>query len=201
MRNGFLWRADGNRFAVEEDFSAGQFVRSEDGADDLGSSAPTSQAMPSRSLLREKLICSNTPFHRSRTLQNHLITPRACPDRIFLIHVPAYHFGNDQLFREGFDGVRIDHLSVPDNGYAVAQPEDFVQPVGDIDHGNALLFFRSSMMPKRCSNSLSVNVAGRLVHDNNFRSLGQGFGDLHHLFAGFSKSRPGRKGPRPGLPG
>ena len=91
----------------------------------------------------------------------------------------------DQLFAGGDFAARLGahHLAVAQHGHVVADLEDFIQAVGDIDDCDALLLQIGDDL-KKTAHLLRRERGRRFIHDNDIRLAGQRFGDLHDLALG-----------------
>ena len=74
----------------------------------------------------------------------------------------------------------VDHVPVPHHGHHVAEAEDLVQLVRDVDDRDALGLQVVDDLDELL-HLIRREAAARLVHDDELRVEGQRLGDLHHL--------------------
>ena len=108
------------------------------------------------------------------------------PGGVQVGQLPAHHLGDDEVGGQLLGGPGADVLAVPHDGNFVADAEDLVHFMADIDDGNAL-------GPQLVHNGeqglhLGGGQGGRgLVQNQHLAVGGYGLGDLHQLHLGHTQ--------------
>ncbi len=94
--------------------------------------------------------------------------------------LPAQHEPDQAQAGERGDRARVDEAAIPQHGHRVADPEDLVEPVRDVDDGDALC------PEHRDRGEQAIDLGGferrgRLIHDEHAMPLGHGARDGHGL--------------------
>ena len=115
-------------------------------------------------------------------LEDHLAGDVA-PGRIEIGELPAHHLGDDEIRGQALGVPGADVLAVPHDGDLVADAEDLVHLVGDVDDGDALL----AKLVNDGKEGLHLRRrqgGGGLVQNQHLAVGGHGLGDLHQLHLG-----------------
>ena len=96
-------------------------------------------------------------------------------------HVPAHHQGGDLPFA-GLSGLHYLHQAAAlHHAHPVADLHHLRQPVGDQDHGHALLLHDTADDAEQLIRLLGGQYSGGLIQNQHLRAGAQGLEDLHPL--------------------
>ena len=152
--------------------------------------APTSPAMPTispRRTWKETSLTLPSAPERWETVEDLFADGHGLLGEV-LLEGAAQHLVHDFLGR-GLRGDfrRIHDHAVPHDGVPLADPDDFVDPVGNKDDGDVL---RGLQMLHQAEKLLGFRVGkrrGGLVQDQETAFVDDGPGDQHHLLLGQGK--------------
>ena len=100
--------------------------------------------------------------------------------RIEIADLTADHHGDDVLFRKLADRRGLDAASVAHDGDIVAQAENLIHLVRDVND-RAALFLEPADLIKQTLGLMLCQRRCWLVHDDNLRVVIGGLDNLHHL--------------------
>ena len=105
------------------------------------------------------------------------------PGRIQIGQLTAHHLGDDEVSGQVLGSPGTDVLAIPHDGDLVADAEDLIHFMADVDNGHAL----GLQLVHDSEQGLHLSGGqggGGLVQDQHFAVRGNGLGDLHQLHLG-----------------
>ena len=169
-----------DRFAVEEDGLPCDLVSSEQCSHQLRAPrAHQADQAEDLALPEGELDVPQLPGVHALDLEDRLA---GClrPGRVLVLDGPAHHHRDHLVAGDVVDIARGDHVPVPHDRHHVAEAEDLVQLVRDVDDRDALALQVVDDLDELL-HLISREAAARLVHDDELRVEGQRLGDLDHL--------------------
>ena len=166
-----------------EHFPALNAVVAENSLDQLGPPG-SHQAADAHDLTaaHPDVYIAETQARQILCLQRNLARPALRPP-VHLADLPPDHHGH-QLVHVGLLHAHGAHIfSVPHDRHPVADPEDFLHSVGDVDHADPL-GAQALHNGEQCVDLPLCQAGGGLIHDQDFRLDGQGLHHLNHLLLG-----------------
>ena len=137
--------------------------------------------------------CADGQTHLSKCGQHSIVQgAQALHPELFLAHfmllaqfvkdhVPSHHQGGDLPFA-GLSGLHYLHQTAAlHHAHSVADLHDLRQPVGDQDHGHALLLHDTADDAEQLIRLLGGQYSGRFVQNQHLCAGAQGLEDLHPL--------------------
>ena len=111
--------------------------------------------------------------------------------RVHLVDGSPGHHPNHRIRLERLDRQGADPAAVPQHREAVADGEDLLEPVRDVDDAHAVRAHPPDQIEQHVDLPLG-EAGGGLVHDDDPRLEGHGLGDLHQLLLGGGKPGHGQ---------
>ena len=105
-------------------------------------------------------VLSTTPPLRSPRPAGLLARRYPWPLRVGEIDIAPHHGLDQGVLIELVDAAAADQVAIPQHRDAIADPEDFIQVVRDVEQGNPLRFQRAMMVNNRSISELVKTAVG-----------------------------------------